>query len=158
MDTESGAVSSQGIMHMTQPNQPIEGRVAAILNEYNLIINVGAAHGVKEAMRFVIFATGADVKDPESGQPLGKWEFPKGIVRAKHVQEKMTICVSESPDAGTRPVDAMSRVLSADMISVSMRETLLREGTGDRLNVNPSQVEGLPEIGPISVGDKVRSL
>lgn len=138
--------------------QPIEGRVAAILDEYHLIINVGRAQGVKEGMRFVIYAQGAEVKDPETGQPLGKWEFPKGTVKAKHVQEKMTVCTSEPPEQSSKPPEAMARVLSADMISVSMREQLLRESQPQKLNVNRSQMEGLPEIGPISVGDRVRSL
>jgi len=138
--------------------QPIEGRVAAILDEYHLIINVGSAQGVTEGMRFVIFAQGAEVKDPGTGQPMGRWEFPKGTVKARHVQEKMTVCVSEPPEGGPRPAQDMTRVLSADMISVSMREQLQRESQAQKLNVNRSQMEGLPEIGPISVGDRVRSL
>ena len=138
--------------------QPIEGRVAGILDECHLIINVGSAQGVTEGMRFVIFAQGADVKDPETGHPLGKWEFPKGTVKAGHVQEKMTVCVAEPPEGGAKPVEGASRVLSADMISVSMREILMRESQAQKLNVNRSQMEGLPEIGPISVGDRVRSL
>ena len=138
--------------------QPIEGRVAAILDEYHLIINVGAARGVTEGMRFVIFAQGAEVKDPVSGQPLGKWEFPKGFVRAQHVQEMMTVCVAEPPEGGATRAEDSTRVLSADMISMSMREQLQRESPAHKLNVNRAQVEGLPEIGPITVGDRVRSL
>ena len=136
----------------------IEGRVAGILDEYHLIINVGAAQGVKEGMRFVIFAQGADVKDPDTGQPLGKWEFPKGTVKAKHVQDKMTVCISEPPEGGAKPAGDTTRVLSADMISMSMREQFQRESQAQKMNVNRAQVEGLPEIGPISVGDRVRSL
>jgi hypothetical protein len=139
-------------------SQPIEGRVAAILDEYHLIINVGSAHGVKEGMRFVIYAQGADVKDPDTGQPLGKWEFPKGTVKAKHVQEKMTVCASEAAAPGEKPAETSTRVLSADMISVSMREQILQQTQAQKLDVNRAQMEGLPEIGPITVGDRVRSL
>ena len=77
----------------------IEGQIASIVDESALIINRGAKQGVKAGMRFAVFAEVEDVKDPDSGETLGKWELVKGVVAAAHVQEKMTVCAPIPPEA-----------------------------------------------------------
>ena len=127
----------------------IEGRVAQILSESQIVITPGAAAGARVGMVFVVLAEGEPVKDPQTGETLGRLEIPKGYIRAMHVQEKMTTCAAFEPEPAAS-ADASTRVLSAAMIAVSMRVT------GARLNVNRGQVAGKPAVGPISVGDLVR--
>ena len=139
-------------------NQLIEGKVAQILSENCIIINVGAKAGVRTGMTFAVLAQGEAVKDPATGEVLGRWEVPKGYLRATHVQDRLSTCTGCSPDFGTgQAEDSSSQVLSASMIAASMRpETWGGRGAG--LNVNRAQVSGLPAIGPISVGDTVREV
>jgi len=136
----------------------IEGKVAQILSENCVILNVGAQAGVKTGMAFVVLARGDEVKDPETGEVLGRWEVPKGYLRVTHVQERLATCEGFVPGRPAREEDASTQVLSAAMIAHSMRPETWRHGPAARLNVNRGQVTGMPVIGPISVGDPVREL
>ena len=139
--------------------QLIEGKVAQILSEDILIINVGSAAGVKVGMAFAVLAQGDEVKDPDTGDILGRWEVPKGCIRATHVQERISTCRGFSPELkSAESEDPSTRVLSAAMITHSMHPESWRGKGGARMNVNRSQVAGMPTIGPISVGDVVRQL
>ena len=135
---------------------PIEGKIAAILNESVLVINVGGEAGVREGMVFVVLAQGAAVKDPDTGESLGRWEVPKGHVRAALVQPRLSTCeaVDLFKSAGEK-ADPSTQTLSASMIAASLDRA--RAG-GTKLNVRRADIAGMPEIGPIQVGDRVRSL
>ncbi|HPD17807.1 MAG TPA: hypothetical protein PLE19_22955 [Planctomycetota bacterium] len=136
----------------------VEGKVAKILDDQTLILNVGTSAGVAAGMVFSVFAPVEDVKDPDTGKSLGAWEAVKGYVQAAHPQEHLTVCRVYVPQARgeSRPEDRGTHVLSAEMVEVSM----LRGGSQPkaRLNVDRTQLSGLPEVGPIRVGDRVRSV
>jgi hypothetical protein len=134
---------------------PVEGKVARILDDQTLVLNVGSAHGVVQGMVFCIFAPVEEVRDPDTGQPLGAWEAVKGYVQASHPQERLTVCRAWAP-APRRPEDPSAHVLSAEMIEVSM----LHGGTQPktRLHVDKAQLSGMPEVGPIQVGDRARAV
>jgi hypothetical protein len=131
----------------------IEGKVAQILSESRVIINVGQAAGVKEGMLFVILAEGGEVKDPDTGRPLGKWEMPKGRVRVIHVQEKLSLCGAIASETPSAEPDATTHTLSASMVAVSMPGRL-----APKLNVRQADISGLPEVSAVRVGDRVRSV
>lgn len=137
---------------------PVEGKVAKILDEQSVILNVGTAHGVAQGMVFCIFAPVEEVKDPETGQSLGAWEAVKGYVQAAHPQERLTVCRAWAPrrPESADPKERGTHVLSAEMVEVSM----LRGGAQPkaRLNVERSQLSGIPEVGPIRVGDRARAV
>ena len=135
----------------------IEAKVAQILSDNCIVINVGALDGAKVGMIFVVLAQGEEVKDPESGEVLGQWEVPKGYIRAAHVQERLCTCEGHVPGRETRQEDSSTQVLSAAMITHSMRPESWRGG-GVSLRVNRAQVSGMPAISPISVGDTVREM
>jgi hypothetical protein len=106
-------------------------------------------------MRFVAYAEVEDVADPETGESLGKWELVKGRLLAAHVQERMTVCAPE-PESATAAEGQGDRVLSWEMVAVSMMDRKRAGSSG--LKVDASQMSGLPEAGPVRVGDPVRSL
>ncbi|HUT36591.1 MAG TPA: hypothetical protein VNE39_24090 [Planctomycetota bacterium] len=136
---------------------PVEGKVAKILDEQTLILNVGSAQGVVQGMVFSIFAPVEEVKDPDTGKSLGQWEAVKGYVQAAHPQERLTVCLAYAPirPATTDPKERGTHTLSAELVEVSM----LRGGSvKTKLNVDRSQLSGLPEVGPIRVGDSARSV
>ena len=136
---------------------PVEGKVAKILDDQTLILNVGSAQGVVQGMVFSIFAPVEEVKDPDSGETLGAWEAVKGYVQATHPQERLTVCraYAATRAASTDPKERGTHTLSAELVEVSM---LQGGSVKTRLNVDRSQLSGMPEVGPIQVGDRARSV
>ena len=138
--------------------EPIEGKVAKILDEKAMVLNVGRAAGVEQGMVFCIFAPVEGVTDPDTGEALGEWEAVKGYVQATHPQERLTVCRSFSPRAARSedPKERGTHTLSSELVAVSM----LDGGplAAQKLHVNKSQLAGLPEVGPISIGDRARSI
>lgn len=134
----------------------IEGRIAKIVDEYTLVINVGSAQGVKPGMKFSIYTPVEEVKDPESGESLGSWEIVKGYVEAVSVQERLSVCKSVSiaeEEEATPP-----RTLSEEMIIVSRSMGPGKRKNQPKLNVDRSAIAGMPQVGPITIGDSVRSI
>ncbi|OHC01898.1 MAG: hypothetical protein A3H23_09390 [Planctomycetes bacterium RIFCSPLOWO2_12_FULL_40_19] len=141
--------------------EKIEGKVAKILDEYSIVINVGRDNGVVDGMVFVVFVQSDDeVKDPDSGETLGKLEHVKDYILVSHVQDKFSTCVAgEKEMPCTEHGSHGAQTLSGAMMAESMTG---RAGSGrtsgEKLNVNTSQIAGVPQLSPISVGDKVRAV
>jgi hypothetical protein len=71
--------------------EPIVGKVAAIENNFNLVINRGSNHGVKPGMIFVIEdPQGKEIRDPENDEFLGYIPVEKIRVKVFEVQEKFS--------------------------------------------------------------------
>lgn len=130
----------------------IEGKIAKIVDEYTVILNVGSADGVKEGVTFVIFDQGDEVADPDTGESLGRWEIVKGRVMVSHVQERISTASTPSQE-GTGPAGT----LSAMMVEVSKGSP----GVGPRrepLPIRQSDLAGRPQVAPIAIGDRIKSL
>ena len=69
----------------------IEGQVATIVNERELVINRGSDSGVNEGMKFKVVGGELAIKDPETGEPLGALAREKIRVRIVEVQPKYSI-------------------------------------------------------------------
>ena len=53
----------------------LEGKIAKILGNNEVVINRGRAQGVRQGMRFEIFSpAGEEVWDPDTGETLGTVE------------------------------------------------------------------------------------
>ncbi len=73
----------------------LQGRVAQILNERELVINIGEQNGVEEGMRFAVLAgSPVQIQDPETGEPLGWLDREKVRVEAIRVMERMSVCTT----------------------------------------------------------------
>ena len=134
---------------------PIEGKVAAIIDDTTLVLNVGSEQGVQEGMAFAIFALHGEIADPDSGQPLGRWEAVKARVVATHVQ--LRLCTVRAPVVGEVPVVGDTRPLSAMMVEHSVARAPGQE-QWQRLEVRGGDVRGRPQNQSIAVGDGARSL
>ena len=137
--------------------QPIEGKVAKLLDDQSLILNVGQNAGVTQGMVFCVFAPVDEVADPETGESLGTWEAVKGYVQATHPQERLTVCRAYTPQVAeaVKPEDRGTHTLSSELVAVSM----LKGGTKEaRLDVNRSQLSGTPQVNAICIGDRARSV
>lgn len=141
--------------------EKIEGKVAKILDEYSIVINVGRDNDVVNGMVFVVFVQSDDeVKDPDSGEALGKLEHVKDYIFVSHVQDKFSTCVAGEKEASAGEHESQgAQTLSGAMMAESMT---VRPGGGrissEKLNINTSQVTGVPQLDPISVGDMVRAV
>lgn len=130
----------------------LRGKVAAILDEQRLVINVGMERGVSVGDRFIIFENGQDIHDPMSQQSLGRLELVKAQVEAVHVQEKMTLVMPVKKATSTEVT-----VLSATLARTSSSGAT--DIHRDRLAVKVDQVSGLPQINSaIAIGDDARSV
>ena len=141
--------------------EKIEGKVVKILDEYSIVINVGRDNDVVDGMVFVVFVQSDDeIKDSDSGEVLGKLEHVKDYVVVAHVQDKFSTCVAGEKDVPCGEHESHSaQTLSGAMMAESM--TARPENSkisNEKLNVNTSQITGVPQLGPISVGDMVRAV
>ena len=128
-------------------------KVAKILNEFQLILNVGSRQGVAKGMAFVVYEEGEEIQDPETGQSLGKLEIVKGEVEVSHVQE--TLCLAQSKEL---PKQGAPTVLSAKLAEVTPYSKSKLEKEREKLHVKSSDVSAARVSGPIAVGDLARSV
>lgn len=70
-------------------------KVATVIDDQTLVLNVGENKGVKLGQRFLVYSLGDEIKDPDSEASLGRLEIVKGTGKATHVQQKMCTIKSE---------------------------------------------------------------
>lgn len=74
-------------------NKPITGKVAGVLNERELTINIGSEKGVYEGMKFkVLTSSPIEVKDPDTKEILGTVDREKVQVKAVEIFKNYSIC------------------------------------------------------------------
>ncbi len=135
--------------------------MARILNEFRIVINVGMSDEVEPGMVFAVVTQSEDeILDPVSNEPLGRLENIKDYVSVVHVQDRVSTCVAREKTRGGRDSDELgAQTLSGAMMAESMTARPGKERyETEKLYVNASQITGTPQLGPISVGDKVRSV
>ena len=135
-----------------------EGKIVKILDEYRVVINKGSRDGVAANTSFVIFSVSAEeINDPETGENLGQLELVKGYVNAIHIQDRVTICTSvKMKGKEDNKTETTTQTLSGAMMAECMAKGEIDDT--EKLDVNISQVSGIPQRGTISIGDSVRSL
>ena len=75
--------------------KPIRGKVARVLNEREIAINIGTAHGVTVDMYFdIIDPKGLDIKDPDTNEVLGSIERTKVRVKIVRTEEKLSLATT----------------------------------------------------------------
>lgn len=110
-------------------HERLEGRVAQLLNERELVINIGESDGVRVGMKFkVLSKSPVEIHDPETNTLLGKIDREKVRVKAVDVKEKFSICSTyRTHDVGGGPLYGTDPDLFAPPRTV--RETLKAEGS-----------------------------
>ena len=69
----------------------IKGKVATIINERDLVINIGSDAGVQDGMKFKVIESQLDIKDPDTGESLGSVSREKIRVKIVEVHSKFSI-------------------------------------------------------------------
>lgn len=76
---------------VTPTREVIEGKVAKILNDRELVINRGSTDGVQLDTRFKVVEDSEPILDPDTQEPLGSVEREKVRIKVVHVQESLAI-------------------------------------------------------------------
>lgn len=79
--------------------EPIQGKVAAILTEYAVVLNIGSDHKVAEGMKFEIFSGPVSVYDPDSGDEIGEVRVTAGRVKVYEVHPKYSLASTYELDS-----------------------------------------------------------
>lgn len=91
----------------------IKGKVAAILDQYTLVLNIGSQNGVKKGMKFVIYELGDSINDPETGTELGSLEIVKGFAEVVNIQDNLcTVRSSEELTEYLSPIWTVSKQIT----------------------------------------------
>ena len=84
----------------------VEGKIAKVLGNNEVVINRGREHSVRPGMMFEIFAPeGDEVWDPDTGETLGTVEDVKAKAEVTEVKEKLSVARLQS---GENPFGAMN--------------------------------------------------
>lgn len=108
---------------------PINIVVAKQIVNDVVVINKGSIDNIEEWMRFLIYEESDEVIDPVSKESLGNLEKPKGYFTVQHIQEKMSVLVSEL----RRENNLFGNILKTD-VSVE-RDILKTIKVGDKVKI-----------------------
>ena len=87
-----------------------QAKVAAVVDKFKVVINVGISDGVAVDDDFVLYRQGSEIVDPDTGESLGIFEEVIGRGVVTHVQEKMaTLVSSETNEGGRKTIRKASR-------------------------------------------------
>ncbi|MDD1133181.1 FlgT C-terminal domain-containing protein [Pseudomonas shahriarae] len=82
-------MSDSDIEVMGAFQKPSVAKIAKVLDEFRVVINIGSVDGVKPGQKFRIYKIGEEILDPDTGEGLGRIEHIKGFGEVLHVQERM---------------------------------------------------------------------
>ncbi len=102
------------------------GKIASIINDYTVVINKGAEHGVSVGQNFMIVKLGDTIVDPETNQDLEPLEIVRGHVIVTHVQRKIATLESCDylKDDDTREIKKLSSHAGLFLPTLGSRETI----------------------------------
>ena len=108
--------------------EKIDIRVAKILEVDKIVINKGLNDQINEQMEFLVFEDGDEILDPITKKSLGLLENPKGMFKAIHIQENMSILLSK-----TKRPNRISLAMLGDVDSE--RDLLKNIKIGDKVKI-----------------------
>ncbi len=82
-------MTEQVAEHANEVPAPKAIRVASVIDDSRLVLNVGSNEGVKVGQTYLIYGIGQNVVDPETGEDLGALELVRGRGKVEHLQPTM---------------------------------------------------------------------
>ncbi|WP_140420542.1 hypothetical protein [Novosphingobium sp. B 225] len=89
-------------------NQAKAIRVAAIIDDFHIVLNVGRDDGIQSVQKFLIYGLGQEITDPETGESLGILEIIRGRGKVVHLQDRF--CTIKSID--TRQLPGIKKIVT----------------------------------------------
>ena len=136
----------------------IVGRIAAIKDEYTVVLNVGYKQNVEEGMKFVIYNEEDEIKDPVTGKSLGCFEDVKAKVEVDYVAENYSTAKSidtwMNPFSYTSSFAALASLAAAGRGSkAEIKQLPLDDETKERLLKRVTDKKTT-----VKIGDLVRQI
>lgn len=86
-----------------------EAKVVEVIDPYTVVINIGSDQDVLDGHKFLVYGiSDKEIRDPDTGELLGKLPLPKGEGEATIVEPKMTIVKSIEREPPKRPGQLIS--------------------------------------------------
>lgn len=119
-------------------------KVIKIIDDFNIVINGGKEDSLKVGDNLEVFTEGEILKDPDTGDTLGKLDLIKAKIKVKDLFEKFSVCTN-----------AEEGVTIMSQISTASNSHKFRPG---KLNVQQSEITGYGSSATkaIKIGDLVR--
>ncbi|MFN7310578.1 MAG: hypothetical protein ACK5T0_04330 [Vampirovibrionales bacterium] len=83
------------MMEEKQKSDIFPCRVVEFVDQETLVINRGKEHGISIGQRFVVYALGKEIIDPENQESLGRLELIRGTGKVTNVQAKIATITSD---------------------------------------------------------------
>ena len=143
----------------------VEGKVAKILGNSEIVINCGSGQGVRRGMLFEVFAPeGEEVWDPDTGETLGTVEDVKAKAEVTEVKERLAVAriqnVQETP-FGAVDIGEMQENLQrmfGQMFGEDVRVQGFGSTQGDDIDLESMFGGPLEDLSKVQVGDAVREI
>ena len=122
---------------------PIQGKVAAILNERDLVINKGRSDGVSEGMTFQVTQPDVPIRDPDSGANLGVLVRDKIKVRVVELHPNFSVAKTYETYSAREPSEVqrtMSRFAGKTVTRVRKILTESSDQEGDTIGMEGSTI------------------
>ena len=143
----------------------VEGKVAKILGNREIVINRGRDQGVKQGMLFEIFAPeGEEVWDPDTGETLGTVEDVKARAEVTEVKDRLAVARLQNAQM---PFEVMNlgemqenlqrifgQMFGGDVHVQGSGST----GSGDEPDLESMLGGPLENLSKVQVGDAVREI
>ncbi|AHY46429.1 Hypothetical Protein RradSPS_1146 [Rubrobacter radiotolerans] len=145
---------------------PIQGKVAKILQNDEIVINRGRLDSVKPGMTFEIFAEGGEeVWDPDTGETLGTVEEIKAHAEVTEVKDRLAVArlrMNQQSPMGVMNLGDMQEQLQK-MFGQMFGDDVRVQGFGAGQNDDDDDLESmlggpLKDLSKIQVGDVVREV
>lgn len=139
----------------------IQGKVAEVLTNRELLINRGSEDGVEIGMRFAVLnRRGVDVKDPDTGEPLGSAKVVKTVVKVVRIEgAHLSAARTFRTITGTPGLGSLLSATAYLAGTPDRTETLSIHGSGAKAELDPE--ESYVKIGdPVvqTIGDEYDDL
>ncbi|MGH3085850.1 MAG: hypothetical protein ACRDSJ_00860 [Rubrobacteraceae bacterium] len=146
----------------------VEGKVAKILNNNQIVINRGRIDSVRQGMTFEVFSEGGEeVWDPDTGETLGMVEDVKARAEVTEVKDRLAIAklqVEQQTPFGAMDMGEMQEQLQrifGQMFGDDVRVQgfgMNPQGQGDDDDLESMIGGPLKDLSQVQVGDSVREV
>jgi len=138
---------------MAEDTALLQGKVAKILTEREVVINIGSTQGVKKGMRFAILApTPEEILDPETDEVLDVVDRTKVLVQATEVRDKITICSTY------RTINIPGGAFSAGSIALGLFDPPRKVFETLRIEDSSLPAPLSPDESYVKIGDRVKQV
>lgn len=143
----------------------LEGKIAKILGNNEVVINRGRSQGVRQGMLFEIFAPeGEEVWDPDTGETLGTVEDVKARAEVTEVKDRLAVARLRNlgPQAGAAGFGEMQENLQRMFGQMFGEGNVHIQGFGSTSDDDDdleSMLGGpLEDLSKVQVGDAAREI